>query len=72
MLIFFVYFLLAAIVPLNSSMASTPDDFWQEYQTAKKSKAVTKLIDHVQNLATRSDTDTYARLEQKNQPFYGL
>jgi hypothetical protein len=65
MLIFYVCFLLAAIVPLNLAASSTPDDFWQEYQAAKRSGSVTKLIDHVQNLSTHLVTDTPAKLEQK-------
>ncbi|MBY0462039.1 MAG: hypothetical protein K2Q34_02540 [Alphaproteobacteria bacterium] len=65
MFIFCIYVLLSAIVPFKSVAANTADDFWKEYQTAKQSKSVTKLIDHVQNLATRSDKDSPTRLEQK-------
>lgn len=65
MLIFYVYFLLTAIVPIQFATASTPDDFWREYQTAKQAKAIKNLVEHVQTLSTRQDSDTPTRLEHK-------
>lgn len=65
MLIFYVCFLLTALISNQSAIANTSEDFWRGYQIAKKSKSVTKLIDHVQNLSIQLDTDTPARLEQK-------
>ena len=62
---FYVYFLLSLIIPIQFATASTPDDFWREYQTAKQTKTVKNLVDHVQTLSVRLDTDTGARLEQK-------
>ncbi len=57
--------LLSILVPLKAAMGHTPDDFWQEYQTAKQSGLVKNSVEHVRNLSTRLDTDTPARLESK-------
>ena len=46
-------------------MASTPDDFWQEYQTVKKSGLVQNAVSHVKRLSIRLETDTPERLESK-------
>ena len=61
----FIYCLLSILVSFKTSMASTPDDFWQEYQTVKKSGLVQNAVSHVKRLSIRLETDTPERLESK-------
>ncbi len=60
-----IYCLLSILVPFQTIMASTPNDFWQEYRAAKKSRAVQNPVEHIKNLSTRLDSDTSERLESK-------
>ena len=61
-------FLLSIILPFQSAEAHapavtyTPDQFWEDYE---KNKSVTNVVDHVQKLSTRMDTDTFEQLEFK-------
>jgi hypothetical protein len=61
-------FLLSIILPFQSAEAHapaiiyTPDQFWDDYE---KNKSVTNVVDHVQKLSTRMDTDTPEQLEFK-------
>ncbi len=61
-------FLLSIILPFQSAEAHapavtyTPDQFWEDYET---NKSVTNVVEHVQKLSTRMETDTLERLEFK-------
>ena len=53
------------ITLLNSAIASSPDEFWQEYQTAARNGTVRSPIEHVMNLSTKLETDSPQRLAYK-------
>ena len=60
-------FLLSIILPFQSAEAhapavTSPDQFWEDYET---NRSVTNVVEHVQKLSTRMETDNLERLEFK-------
>ena len=65
MLFLRISLLLFTIVQLNSAIAGSPDEFWQEYQTSTQSGKVRSAVEHVRNLSTKLETDTPQQLQHK-------
>lgn len=58
MYILCIYCLLSVLASFQTIMASSPEDFWEEYQAAKQNGSVQNVTEHVQSLSIRLDSDT--------------
>ncbi len=61
---------LLVILSFSSVIAETPEIFWSDFETAKKNKVVSNVVEYVHGLATQPNTDDFDQIKTSELPEY--